>query len=103
MVASVDKEQAVKDKPASEEWSSEINAIARGVEVQLSLLTGFSNTVTQQTINIAQRLGIPEKEIQRWVAERRMHNYPGSTAIKSPRKVISTRTKWYDDVGNHMD
>ena len=70
MVMSVDKERVAKDKTAIEEWSCEISAIALGIEAKHNLLTGFSKTVTQQTIDIARQLDIPEEEVERWVTQR---------------------------------
>ena len=59
-----------EDKPVVEEFSSEMDAIARGVEVKLDLLVGYSEKVTQRTIELARQLGIAEEEIQRWAAVR---------------------------------
>ncbi len=86
LVVSGDDEQAVKDKSAIEEWSSEISAIAYGVEARLNLLTGFSKVVTQQSIDIAQQLDIPEKEVQRWAAARSMPDSERNRIIQSPHQ-----------------
>lgn len=83
MVLSVDGEQAARDKPVIKRWSSEINAIACGIEVKLNLVTGFSNIVTQRSIDIARQLDIPEKEIQRWTAARSMFDFEISRGVQS--------------------
>ncbi len=59
-----------EDKEAMEESFDEMNAIAYGVEVKQDLLTGHPKIVTQKTIDVAQQMGIPEREIQRWAAIR---------------------------------
>ncbi len=59
-----------EDKPVMEEFSNEMDAIARGVEVKLDLLVGYSERVTKRTIDIARRLGVAEKEIKRWADAR---------------------------------
>lgn len=61
-----------KESPVIEGLSGEISAIAHGVETKLNSLSGFSETVTQQSIEIARQLRIPEKEIQRWAVTRTM-------------------------------
>ena len=47
--------------------STEMDAIAFGVEAGQDLFDGHSKRVTQATINIARQLGIHEEEIQKWV------------------------------------
>lgn len=49
---------------------SEMDAIASGVEVLLDPFLGYSKMVTQRTVDIARRLGINEKEIERWSVEK---------------------------------
>lgn len=72
-----------KESPVIEGLSGEISAIAHGVETKLNSLSGFSETVTQQSIEIARQLRIPEKEIQRWVAARSMLDSQGSRVVQS--------------------
>lgn len=60
-----------------------MNAIACGVEVRYDLLIGYSEIVTQETIDIARHLGIPEKEIQSWAAARPKHNSERNKTIKT--------------------
>lgn len=59
-----------EEKPAMEAPLNQMNAIAFGVEAKQELLDDHLKIVTQRTIEIAQQLGIPEKEIQRWAAAR---------------------------------
>lgn len=72
-----------KESPVIEGLSGEISAIAHGVETKLNSLFDFSETVTQQSIEIAWQLRIPEKEIQRWVAARSMLDSQGSRIVQS--------------------
>ena len=72
-----------EDKPVAAESSGEMNAIARGVEAKLDLLLGYSNVVTESTIDIARHLGVAEKEIQRWADARARLNFERDSAIES--------------------
>ena len=72
-----------KESPVIEGLSGEISAIAHGVEAKLNSLSGFLETVTQQSIEIVRQLRIPEKEIQRWVAARSMLDSQGSRIVQS--------------------
>jgi len=47
-----------------------MDAIACGVQARFEESSGFSRRVTETTINVAQALGIPEDEIDRWAASR---------------------------------
>jgi len=49
---------------------SEMDSIASGVEVLLDPFLSYSKMVTQRTVDIARRLGISEKEIERWSVEK---------------------------------
>ncbi len=73
-----------EEKEAMEESSSEMTAIARGVESRYDLLTAHSNIVTQRTIGIARQLGIPEKKIQSWAAARALLDSKRNRVIDSP-------------------
>ncbi len=57
---------------AVENWSSQISAIARGVEARQELLIRYSEVVTEETVEIARRLQIPNEEIEKWVPARQM-------------------------------
>lgn len=61
----------------------QMDAIALGVETKLDLSLGYSKVVAQETIDVAQRLGIPKKRIQSWVAARAAHYAEKMAAIKS--------------------
>ena len=63
--------------------SSEMDAIACGVEAKHELLTGSSYIVTQKTIDIARQLGIPDEEIQDWVDARARLDFERNRAIAS--------------------
>ncbi len=56
-------------------WTRYLNAIAEGVETKLDFLTGhvMTITVTERTIAVAQSLGIPENQIEKWADARRKH------------------------------
>ena len=45
----------------------ELDAIALGVEARIDQLTGYSRQVIEKTADIARRMGLSEKEIQRWI------------------------------------
>ena len=59
---------ALETKPAISKSSNEIDAIAFGVEARLDSLFGYSRITTEETIDIARKLGIAEGEIQEWAA-----------------------------------
>ena len=61
---------ALETKRATGKRPSEMDAIASGVEVLLDPFLGYSKMVTQRTVDIARRLGINEKEIERWSVEK---------------------------------
>jgi len=77
-----------EDKRITEEPSSRMNAIARGVEARLDSLCGYSKILTQETTEIAQRLGMPGKEIQKWAASRARHKAKRDAAFKSSLKKL---------------
>ena len=72
-----------RDKQATEKSPTEMDAIARGVEARLESLFGFSKIVTQETVDIARGLDIPEKEIQKWAALKAGHDAKTNAAMKS--------------------
>lgn len=62
------------ENQATNKSTSQLNAIARGVEVKLDPFSAYSKVVTQKTTEIARQLDIPEDEINRWAAEKeRLH------------------------------
>lgn len=70
-------------KQTMEESSSEMNAIACGVEAEYELLTGYSHIVTHRTIDIALELGIADEEIQRWADARARLDFERNRVIAS--------------------
>jgi len=74
---------ALEARRATDKPSSEMDAIASGVEVKLDPLSNYSKTVTRQTVEIAQQLGIDEKEIRRWFTKRSILDLQGTTGIES--------------------
>ncbi len=59
---------ALESRQAIEESSTVVEAIARGVELTLDSLFGYSKLVTERTVEIAHGMGIAEDEIRQWVA-----------------------------------
>ncbi len=57
---------ALESKPATDKSLAEMDAIARGVEAKVD--PGYLKPVTRRTIDIARKLGIADKEIQKWAA-----------------------------------
>lgn len=73
---------AEKDKQAFGRCFDEMNVIARGVKARLDLPTALSKIVTQMTLDIGRRLGIPEKEIQWWATLISVHASERNGVIK---------------------
>jgi hypothetical protein len=63
-----------RDQQGLSESFHEMDAIARGVEARLDLLTSRSTIVIQKTIDVARQLDMPEEEIQSWATLRFMHD-----------------------------
>ena len=59
-------EAALKARQAAPKPSAKMEAIAHGVEARLDPSSILSNTVTQKSVEIAQRLGIAAEEIKQW-------------------------------------
>lgn len=57
-------------KNADDRSLSEINAIAYGVDAQVEYFDLHSKTVTEKTVELAQWLGLPGEEIEKWVVAR---------------------------------
>ena len=62
---------------------SEMDAIAYGIEAWYELASGYSKRITERTVAIARKLGVPEDEIEKWVASRYGGNGEGVKIIKS--------------------
>jgi DNA-binding NtrC family response regulator len=74
---------ALATKPATSKSSTEIDAIAFGVETRLDLLLGYSKIAAQETIDIARQLGITDEEIQEWAEVKVMLGSERNKVIKS--------------------
>ncbi len=61
----------------------EMGAIAYGVETKHDLLAGCSKIVIERTTDIARQLGIPDEEIEAWVAWRKIVISGRDTVIQS--------------------
>ena len=57
---------ALETKQATSKFSTQMDAIASGVEARLDPSFSYSKMVTQGTVDIARQLGIAEEEIQEW-------------------------------------
>ncbi len=60
-----------------------MDAIAYGVETRYELITGHSRKVTEETVDIARALRVPERDIKRWVSSRLRRDTEKSRVIKS--------------------
>ena len=74
---------ALETKPAAKKPPTEMDAIARGVAARFDPLSSYSKVVTQRAIGIAQKLGIPEKEIKKWAAAKAKLDSKRNGIIKS--------------------
>ncbi len=72
---------ALESKPATDKSLAEMDAIARGVEAKVD--PGYLKLVTQKTINIARKLSIADKEIQKWAAAKAQLDSKREGTIKS--------------------
>jgi len=66
-------------------FTDDINAIAYGVEAWFEENSGYSENVTEMTIEIARKLGVPENEIRKWVARRSTFN---AERVKPMRSLL---------------
>jgi hypothetical protein len=93
-----------QNKGAQRTFIDDINAIAYGVAAWFEENAGYSENVTGMTIEIARKLGVPEKDINKWVARRSTLNAGRIKPIKillqrlcsepatdEPRKITKTR------------
>jgi len=79
---------ALKAKRAGSKPSSEMDAIASGVEVELDPFSTYSKMITERTVDVARKLGIDEEEIQHWVANRSVSTRYGIEEIKSTLRKL---------------
>ena len=74
---------ALETKQAAQKSPTEIDAIARGVEVKLDPFPAFSRVVTERTIDIARQLDIAEAEIQQWASAKTVLDSERNKVTKS--------------------
>jgi hypothetical protein len=72
-----------QNKGTQRTFIDDINAIAYGVAAWFEENAGYSDNVTGMTIEIARKLGVPEKEINKWVARRSTLNAGRIKPIKT--------------------
>ena len=72
-----------EDRQAMGIYFKQMDAIASGVDASYDMFIGYSNIVTERTIEIAKQLDIPEKEIQRWAIARSTLYYNKRRALNS--------------------
>lgn len=78
---------AVESRQAAKKASTEMGAIARGVEAQFDPFSVLSRTVTDRTIEIARQLNVADEEIQRWAAAKAVVDSERNKIIKpTPNK-----------------
>jgi len=75
-------------RQAGGESFNQIDAISRGVEAKLDSLDDRSELVTQRTTDVARQLGIPEAEIEKWVAAKATFNFKKKGQIESALKKL---------------
>lgn len=68
MVERMNNNRETPDK-SGRSYLQKMDAIAAGVQERIKE-TGFTRRVTDETVNIARSLGVPEPEIERWVSYR---------------------------------
>jgi DNA-binding response OmpR family regulator len=65
-----------------------MDAIACGVDAQTNYFDFHSTLVTEKVVRIAHRLGIPEKEIEKWAAEHKRLYSERNSYIQSTEKKL---------------
>ena len=78
---------ALETEPASKP-STQMDAIATGVETKLDPFSAYSKVVTQRTIDIARQLGIAEAEIQKWATAKAKLDAERARVIKSEQEEL---------------
>jgi len=61
----------------------DMNAIACGVTAWFEENAGYSENITGMTVEIARRMGVPERDIKKWLARRSNLNAVRVRPIKS--------------------
>jgi hypothetical protein len=72
-----------QNKGTERTFIDDMNAIAYGVTAWFEENTGYSENITGMTVEIAQRLGVPEKAIEEWAARRSNLNAVRIKPLKS--------------------
>lgn len=68
---------------------SNMEAIASGVRARIEENTGYTKKITDETIKIAQSLGIANTEIERWVDYRRNRLAQETAQIKIIKNLVN--------------
>jgi hypothetical protein len=74
-----------QNKGTERTFIDDMNAIAYGVTAWFEENAGYSENITGMTVEIARRLGVPEKDIEEWVARRSTLN---AVRIKPLRTLL---------------
>jgi hypothetical protein len=72
-----------RTKKTRRTFLDDMDSIAYGVEAWFEENSGYTRRVTEATVDIAQKLGVPENEIRRWVAYRLNCSTEKSRVVKS--------------------
>ncbi len=70
-------------KMSQRTFFNDMDSIAYGVEAWMEENTGYSRRVTETTVGIARKLGVPEAETGRWAASRLISDAKKGRVIKS--------------------
>jgi hypothetical protein len=77
-----------QNKGTQRTYVDDINAIAYGVAAWFEENSGYSDNVTGMTIEIARKLGVPEKDIGRWADRRTSLNAQKVKPIRALMKKL---------------
>jgi hypothetical protein len=72
-----------QNKGTERTFFDDINAIACGVTAWYEENVGYSANVTGMTVEIARKLGVPEKDIKKWASRRKTLNAGRVEPIRS--------------------
>jgi hypothetical protein len=72
-----------RTKKTRRTFLDDMDSIAYGVEAWFEENSGYTRRVTEATVDIAQKLGVPENEIRRWVACRLNCSTEKNRVVKS--------------------
>ena len=65
-----------------------MEAIAFGVRARFEESTGYLKRINETTINVAKALGVPEKEIEKWVKSQQVQQTTESQKLKEIRSLM---------------